>query len=257
MRLTSLLTAGALVSAMNATVVKAEETNTVSPMQKKQFEQIVHDYLVANPEVLVEASQALQQKQQEDMQKTSKSAIAEHSKELLAGDLAVAGNAKGNVTLVEFFDYQCVHCKRMEGVVDNLIKNNKNLRVVYKEFPIFGKDSELASKVAMAAAMQDKYLTLQAALFKAKGRLNEKKIMAIAKDSGLNMDKLKTDMASKKISDILKTNRELAEAIHLMGTPAFIVIATSDGKYKSGSETAFIPGAASEDALQDFINKAK
>jgi protein-disulfide isomerase len=255
-KLTSLLTVGALVASMNATMVKAD-TKSISPEQRKQFEQVIHDYLVQNPDVLVEASQALQKKQQDVMQKDSKTAISKNSTQLLEGTLSIAGNAKGDVTLVEFFDYQCIHCKKMETVVDSLIKKNKNLRVIYKEFPIFGKDSEVASKVAMAAAKQDKYLTLQNAMFKVKGRLNENKIMLAAKEAGLDMTKLKTDMASKEVSDLLKDNRELAEKIHLMGTPAFVVLSTPNGKFKSDSETSFIPGAASEAALQALINKAK
>ncbi|OGV28438.1 MAG: hypothetical protein A3E88_03715 [Legionellales bacterium RIFCSPHIGHO2_12_FULL_35_11] len=256
MRLASLLTAGALVASMNATVVKAD-TASVTPLQKKQFETIIHDYLVSNPEVLVEASQVLQKKQEDAMQRDSKFAIAKNANELLMGDLSVAGNAKGNVTLVEFFDYQCIHCKKMEIVVDSLVNKNKDLRVVYKEFPIFGKESEIASKAAMAAAMQGKYANLQAALLQVKGRLDENKIMEIAKQTGLDMNKLKSDMASSKVSEVLKSNRDLAEKIHLMGTPAFIVMATPDGNYKTGSESAFIPGAASESSLQDLINKAK
>ena len=257
MKLTSFLTAGALLFSMSSVAVKAEVVNPINPEQKKQFEKLIHDYLVENPEVLIEASQVLQKRQQEAMQKDSKSAIAKYSSELITGDLAVAGNKSGSVTLVEFFDYQCIHCKKMEVVVDGLIKKNKDLRVVYKEFPIFGKDSELASKVAMAAAMQGKYLDLQNALFKSKGRLNEKKIMDIAKETGLNMDKLKTDINSDKIAQTLKANRQLAENIHLMGTPAFVVLATPNGKVKANSDPAFIPGAASEQSLQELINKAK
>lgn len=257
MKLTSFLTAGALVFGMSSIAVKAEELKDVTPLQKKQFEKIIHDYLVENPDVLIEASQVLQKRQQEAMQKDSKTAIAQHAEELVKGDLSVAGNKAGNVTLVEFFDYQCIHCKKMETVVDTLMAKNKDLRVVYKEFPIFGKESELASKVAMAAAMQGKYLNVQNALFKSEGRLNDKKIMEIAKKSGVDMKKLEADLNSKKIADALKENRELAEKIRIMGTPAFVVLSTPQGKFKQGADAAFIPGAASEAALQDLINKAK
>lgn len=255
MKLTSLLTAGALVVAMGTQVAKADDT-TMTIEQKKAMEQVIHDYLVKNPEVLVEASQALQQKQQQVMQKEAKSAIAEHASELARGTLAVAGNPKGDVTLVEFFDYQCIHCKKMKPVVTELLQKNPKLRVIYKEFPIFGKESEMASKVAIAAAMQGKYLPLQEALFNADGHIDEQKIMEIAQHAGLNMTKLKTDMNSKTVTDMLSANRKLAESIHLMGTPAFIVLSTPNGEFKPGSETAFIPGAASAEALQALISKA-
>ena len=254
------LFAGALLFSVNSLAkMPADVPSTITPEQKKQFEMIIHDYLVENPDVLVEASQVLQKRQQEAMQKDSKNAIAKNSADLVTGDLAVAGNKDGSVTLVEFFDYQCIHCKKMEVVVDSLIKKNKDLRVVYKEFPIFGKDSELASKVAMAAAMQGKYIQLQNALFKVKVRLNEKKIMEVAETvSGLDMERLKTDIKSAKVADTLKDNRKLAEKIHLMGTPAFVVISTPNGKLgANGGNAAFIPGAASENSLQELIDKAK
>ena len=107
----NIITATALASTLVTPAVMA--ANEFSPEQKKQIELIVHDYLVNSPEVLLEASQALQQKQQQTMQKEAKSAILEHANELLTEKLTVAGNPKGTVTLVEFFDYQCIHCKKM------------------------------------------------------------------------------------------------------------------------------------------------
>ncbi|MDP3561587.1 MAG: DsbA family protein [Legionellaceae bacterium] len=257
MKLTHVFTASVLVAAMGVSVVNAETSNsTMTPEHKKEIEQVIHDYLVTNPDVLIEASQALQQKQQQAMQKEAKSAIAQHAVELSDGTLTVAGNPKGDVTLVEFFDYQCIHCKKMKPVISELINKNPNLRVVYKEFPIFGKESELASKMVIAAAIQSKYLLVQGELLKADGHLDEKKVMAIAEHAGLNMAKLKADMNGKSVADMLSANRKLAEKIHLMGTPAFIVLSTPNGQFKPGSETAFIPGAASAEALQKLINKA-
>ena len=254
MKFTSILTAGALVTAMVSPMVMAD--STTSPEQKKEIEQIVHDYLVSNPEVLLEASQALQQKQQQNMQKEAKSAILGNADLLLGETLAVAGNPKGDVTLVEFFDYQCIHCKKMKPVVSELIKKDANLRVVFKEFPIFGKSSEIASRVALAAAMQGKYMQLQEVLLKMDKHLDKETVIQAAQSAGLNMAKLKIDMDSKAVTDVLDANRQLAEKMHLMGTPAFIVLATPGGKFKVDSEPAFIPGAATEEALQALINKA-
>lgn len=249
----------ALVAALSSSTVFADtKTATVSAVNKKQIEQIIREYLIQNPEVLVEASQALQMKQQQEMQAHAKTAINSNVKELITGSLTVAGNAKGNVTLVEFFDYYCGHCIKMKSVVNELIAKNPNLRVVYKEFPIFGKESEMASKMAIAAAMQgpSQYLKVQEALFKAGSHLNEEKLMEIAKNAGLDMTKLKADMNSKVVNDMLLANRNLAEKMHLMGTPAFVVLATPNGDFKANSDIAFIPGAASEQALQDIVSKA-
>lgn len=227
----------------------------LSPEEKKQVEQVVHDYLIHNPEVLIEASQALQQKQQQTMQEEAKISILQHANELFNEKLAVAGNPKGDVTLVEFFDYQCIHCKKMKPVIGELIKKDKKLRVIYKEFPIFGKSSELASKAALAAAMQNKYVAMHEALLALDKKLDEKLILDTAKSIGLNMTKLKKDMDSTQVKDALAANRQLAEQLHLMGTPAFIIAPTPTGKLKKDSDPAFIPGAASEEALQDLIQK--
>lgn len=260
MKLTSLLTAGALVTAMASSVVmaKSSQTNvTMSETQKQQFEKVIHDYLINHPEVLLEASQALQIKQQKTMQAQAQAAIQKNADQLFSDKLSVAGNPKGKVTLVEFFDYQCIHCKKMAPVVDGLIKQNPNLRVVYKEFPIFGQSSDLASKVALAAALQGKYIAFHDALIKQEGRLNDQMIMDTAKAVGLNMDKLKADIASKEVTEAVDANRQLAEQLHLMGTPAFIIAATPTGKLKNGSAPAFIPGAASPESLQELIKKAE
>ena len=256
MKFTSLLAAGALITAMNSPVVMAADTDTMTDAQKKAIEKVVHDYLVNNPEVLIEASQALQQKQQQTMQQQAQAAIKDNASQLFNDSMAVAGNPKGNVTLVEFFDYQCIHCKKMASVLSDLIKKDNNLRIVYKEFPIFGKSSELASRAALAASMQGKYQAMHDALLKQEKRLNEQLILSTAKSLGLNMAKLKTDMNSKAVTDALNANRELAEKLRLMGTPAFIVAATPAGKLKEGSTPSFIPGAASEEALQELIKKA-
>lgn len=258
MKAISLLTAGALALSGVSIAVAATAPAQMPSLdaQKQQIEQIVHDYLVSQPEVLVEASQALQKKQQDNMQKEAKSAIFDHATDLLEGTLAVAGNPKGNVTLIEFFDYQCGHCKKMEPVIEALISKNKDLRVVYKEFPIFGKRSEVAAQAAIAAAMQGKYMAMQSALLKQEKSLDDALVMETAKSVGLNMDQLKKDMASKQVEEILVKNRKLAEQMHLMGTPAFVVASTPMGILKAGQEPAFIPGGTTEAALQELIKKA-
>lgn len=259
MKLKHLLTVGALATSLVSQAMMAAEApapSTMSDDQKKEIEKVVHDYLLSNPEVLLEASQALQQKQQQNMQQQAQSAIQENADELFQGKLTTVGNAKGNVTVVEFFDYQCIHCKKMSSVMDSLVKKDSGLRVIYKEFPIFGKSSETASKAALAAGMQNKYKQMHDALLSTEKRLDDKVIMDVAKSVGLDLNKLKTDMESKEVTAILDANRQLAEKLHLMGTPAFIVASTPDSKFKQGSEPSFIPGAATEESLQELIKKA-
>jgi len=234
----------------------AAPASSMSDAQKKEFEKVIHDYLVANPEVLVEASQALQQKQQQNMQQQAQSSIQENAAQLFQGKLTTVGNPKGTITIVEFFDYQCIHCKKMSPTLDSLVKKDSDLRIIYKEFPIFGKSSEMASRVALAAGMQGKYQAMHEALFKIEKRMDNQNVMDAAKSVGLDMDKLKKDMDSKEVTEILDANRQLAEKLHLMGTPAFIVASTPNGQLKAGTEPSFIPGAASEESLQELIKKA-
>ncbi|MDF1645843.1 MAG: DsbA family protein [Legionellaceae bacterium] len=224
--------------------------------QKKQVEQVVHDYLVSHPEVLLEASQALQKKQQDEMQHVAKSAIMKNAEQLFKPDGAFTGNPKGNVTIVEFFDYQCVHCKRMKPIIGELSTKNPKLRVIYKELPIFGKRSETASRAALAAAKQGKYEAMQAALLKIDKRLDDALVMSAAEKVGLDMAKLKQDMQSQAITDELAMNQALAEKLNLMGTPAFILASTPNGEFNASHEPTFIPGAATLESLQDLVTQA-
>lgn len=256
-KFSGLLTASALATSLvSHAVIAADAPSTTSELQKKEIEKVVHDYLVSNPEVLIEASQALQQKQQQNMQQQAQSAIQENGDQLFQGNLTTLGNPKGNVTVVEFFDYQCIHCKKMASVMDDLVKKDSNLRIVYKEFPIFGKSSDLASRAALAAGMQGKYKEMHKALLATDKRLDEQKIMDTAKSLGLNLTKLKADMDSKEVTAILDSNRQLGEKLHLMGTPAFVIGSTPQGQFKKGSQPSFIPGAATEQTMQELIKKA-
>lgn len=224
--------------------------------QKKDIEKIVHDYLVANPEVLIEASQVLQQKQQKSLQEQAQSVIFKEAPALLNDKLTQTGNPNGKVTLVEFFDYQCVHCKKMSPVLNELTAKNKDLRIVYKEFPIFGKSSDFASKAALAAAMQGKYQAMHDALLAQQKRLNDDLVLKVAESLHLDMTKFKADMDGATVKDALEANRTLAEKMHLMGTPAFIVMTNQGNQIKSGTQPAFVPGAASQETLQDLIKTA-
>ncbi len=230
--------------------------SSFSSQQKTDIQGIVHDYLVSHPEVLLEASKALQKQQMAKMRKQAEGAIKMNADALFASDSPGAGNKKGDVTLVEFFDYQCIHCKHMAPVIKDLVKKNKQLRVVYKDFPIFGKGSDFAARAALAAAMQGKYMALHDALIDKKQRLSPSIILQAADSVGINTTKLKADMKSDKVKNMVKANMELAEKLRLMATPVFILASTPGGKYQSG-KTFLLPGAASLEALQGVIKELK
>ena len=151
--------------------------------QKKQIQEIVHQYLVQKPEVIVEALQVIQRKQFDEAQltvkETQKNAIKFAEALFNQSNDPIAGNPNGKITVVEFFDYQCPHCTTMAPVMADVIKANPDVRVVYKEFPIRGPMSEMASRAALAANKQGKYMVLSHALLTSTQPLSEEVIFSL------------------------------------------------------------------------------
>jgi protein-disulfide isomerase len=237
----------------------AEET--LSTGQVKQVKEVVHDYLVTNPQVLVEASQALQKQEAAKAGVNAKVAIAQNAAAIFANaGSPVVGNPKGEVTLVEFFDYQCPHCKDMKGTLEKLITENPSLRVVYKELPIFGQSSKDASAIALAAAKQgaDKYLVLHNALLVAENPLTKEKILQIAKSVGLDAAKLSQDMNDPAIQKQIDDNFILAQALNLIGTPTFVISKwQADAKNNDVKNAIFMPGVPTVEQLKEAIASAQ
>lgn len=229
-------------------------------LDQKQVEQIVHDYLLNNPQLLVEMSQRLQQNrvdQFKQMEEKARKVIPSVAHELFQDPQSPIGiNPKGNVTLVEFFDYQCQHCKDVAPMLQTIQKQDKQLRVVYKELPIFGGNSVYAAKAALAAQKQGKYLAFHDALMKAQEPLNHTNILTLAAKVGLNTNQLKTDIKSKAIDQALKNNMQLAQKLGIVGTPSFILAeSTKPGANKE--KTFFIPGATDKDTLHNLILRVR
>jgi protein-disulfide isomerase len=251
-----------LIFLMAFSMVGLANAAPFSKDQTAQIETIVHDYLIAHPDILIQMSQELQQQQYQQMQQKAMSVIKDNSAQIFgASGTQVAGNPNGTVTLVEFFDYQCVHCANVhkDHVIEDLIKANPNLRVVYKEFPIFGEGSMYASKAALAATLQGKYLQMHDAIFatgKIEGNLKPADVDAAAKKAGVNVAKMKKDMNSPQIKADLDADYKLAQALGLPGTPGFIIAPTPKTGNSAG-KVAYIPGLASMDNLQQAINAAK
>ena len=231
----------------------ADQQGNLTPAQVTQVEKIIHSYIVKNPQILVEASEALQQQQVAKIEKQAKSAISKNAKEIFNGvGSPVLGNAEGKVSLVEFFDYQCGHCKRMATVVENLMQQDKNLRIVFKELPIFGGNSRFAAEAALASLKQgnDKYLAFHNALMKAANPLTPAIVEETAKKVGLDWAEIQKDMKTPSVQDQLKANFQLATELGIQGTPSFVI------GNRSGSNSTFVPGAAPIATLQTLIKKA-
>lgn len=224
----------------------AQEKRSFTPQQQQEIERIVRDYLKTHPEVIIEAAKALEAKEQEAQQQRAKAAIdASREKLINDPDSPVMGNPKGDVTVVEFFDYQCPYCKKMTAPLNEAMAKDGKLRVVFKEWPVLGPESVIAAKASLASQKQGKYKEFHNALMDSKGRLSESSVMSIAEKTGLDIKKLKKDMDAPDVQEELKQNQALAAALQLEGTPAFVI----------GSQLA--PGAINPDTLQAMIDAAR
>jgi protein-disulfide isomerase len=192
--------------------------------QRQEMESIIKDYLLAHPELLREMSDLLQNKEKLAEEELRKGGLARYADQVFRdkGDF-VAGNPKGNVTMVEFFDYNCGWCKKGLPEVLSLLESDKELRFVLKEFPIFGEDSEYAAKAAIAAGAQGKYWELHVAMLSHEGKIVKSTVDELAAAQGLDMERLRKDMDSPATAELLNRNRELASALAINGTPAFVI----------------------------------
>ena len=231
---------------------------SVSPAERQKIESVVHEYLLRQPEVLMEAIQVLQQKQaqqaQLSMKQTQEKAGSFATPLFHQANDPVMGNPNGQVTVVEFFDYQCPHCVDMAPVMSALAQANPNVRVIYKEFPIRGPISEFAARAALAANKQGKYTEFSHALLKGSATLTKESIMQIAQAAGLNVDQLKKDMDDNANKNQLNANIKLAKDLKLFGTPAIFVGKTNaNGK----DMIKFIPGQVDQAQLQTIVDATK
>jgi len=213
----------ALLSGTHAAVASRHE---FTPQQSDAIRQIVRDYLIKNPEVILEAIEALKAKDQASTEARSRQTIAARRAEIFEDpESPIAGNAQGDVSIVEFFDYRCPYCKKVHSTIQALLRDDKMIRFIYKDWPILGPPSVYASRAALAARSQQKYVEFHAALMETRGSLDEAAVMSAAKSVGLDVDRLKRDMEAQaaKLKGIFARNDELARELGISGTPAFVV----------------------------------
>lgn len=184
----------------------------------------VKAYLMANPQVLFEAARKYEEQETEQAQAKLQTAIAENKDRLAAlpGQF-IAGNPKAEITIVEFFDYHCAYCKTAMPTLFELTEKNDDIKIRFMEFPILRPESELASRAAIAANKQGKYVALHQAMMSAPGVLSEQRIFSIAQDVGLDLAQLKADMEAAETTKILEAHSGFAEQVGFDGTPGLIV----------------------------------
>ncbi len=200
--------------------------------QEEEIEQIVRDYILEHPEIILEAIEILQQREQQAAATARESAIATAEEELYFDEASpIAGNPNGDVTIVEFFDYNCPYCKRVTPEIFSLLAQDGRIRYIAKEWPIFGDDSEFAARAALASERQGKYASFHQALMGIRGPANPQTVRRAADEIGLDWERLEADMQDQAISDALARNDALARRIGITGTPAMVI------------GESFVPGA--------------
>ncbi len=190
---------------------------------KDAFERRVRDYLLEHPEVILEAMERYQERRRTAEQGEAQAILKARADEVFRDPQSpVGGNPDGDVTLVEFFDYNCPYCRRVGPIMITAEAADAKLRVVYKEFPILGPNSVFAARAALAAHRQGKYVAFHNALMAVEGVADRDKVLQVATQLGLDLDRLKRDMDDPVIQRMISKNLALAQALRINGTPSFV-----------------------------------
>ncbi|WP_243368942.1 DsbA family protein [Microvirga solisilvae] len=241
--------AAALFGALALAPAVQAQNATFTDQQKQAIGDVVREYLIKNPEVLAEAISELEKRQAEAQQTAQAGAVKETKQTLLnAPHSYVTGNPSGDVTLVEFFDYNCGYCKKALADVQTLMKADPKLRVVLKDFPVLGPDSVEASRVALAVKNQlqgQKLFDYHVKVLETRGRVGGERAMAVAKEMGVDIAKLQKDMESPEQRAALQENMALGDKLNLTGTPAFII------------GEVVIPGAVGVEPLKQVVDNVR
>jgi protein-disulfide isomerase len=245
--LPALLAALAAAATLFALPASAE---SFSADQRQEIEGIIKDYLIKHPEVLQDAMAALDKKQQEAEAEKARTTIKNNNATLFnSPHQVVLGNPQGDLTVVEFFDYNCGYCKRALPDMLTLLKTNANIKFVLKEFPVLGEGSVEAAHVAVAARMQDptgkKYIEFHQKLLGGRGPADKAHALAVAKEVGFDMARIEKDMTSDEVKTTIDEDMKLADALGVNGTPSYVV----------GNE--LVVGAVGLDALKEKIAAVK
>ena len=213
-----------LVVLLSGCSTTGKETKSVSASTQEPTDVAIERYIRAHPDVIEQSLQGLLAKRDAELKDHQKAALVTKQKELLHDPMSpVSGNQKGEITLVEFYDYRCGFCKRAASAVTELQKVDPRVRVVYKDFPILGEPSELAAKAALASQAQGKHQAFHEALLASHADMSKEAILKIAVGVGLNAKRLEADMANPRWQAVIDKNRALARELGISGTPGFIV----------------------------------
>lgn len=240
----AVIAAGVVIAYMDSVTFR-RSGGELSPVERKAIEEVIRDYLLKNPGIIADAMVALRVQQDTEKRARVNDALKKYSADLLQdADSPEAGNPRGDIVVVEFFDYNCGYCKKAAGALAALAARDPNVRIVYKEFAILGPQSVMAAKAALAAQRQGKYGEFHQGLMAAR-QLDDPTIKALAVNLGLNYAVLAKDMKDSKLGEQIDRVHQLAGKIGIAGTPAFIV------------GERLVPGAVDAEALVFIVNEER
>ncbi|WP_424971849.1 DsbA family protein [Dinoroseobacter sp. S76] len=211
-----------------------------------RIKELALEAILENPQIVMDAVAILREREAE-AQAAAAAETLSTQRDLLERDenAPVLGNPDGDVTVIEFFDYNCPYCRRAKPTVEGLIAADSGVRVVFREFPILGDNSVLASRAALAAREQGKYEEFHWALMALSGRIGEAQIMNAAEEVGLDTDQLRADMESDAVTAHIETSMALAQSLGITGTPSFVV-----------GET-ILPGLVDQARLEELVDQQR
>jgi len=225
---------------------RGQADEALTQAQTDQVNKLIHDYFMNNPKALIDAIEHAEASMKEDEQTQTKVALQSHREELEQDPTSpVLGNPKGDVTIVEFFDYRCPYCKLTAPTLQTLIGQDAKVRLVMKEFPILGKESVFASRIALAVKKHGKYAEFHQAMFALKTKVDDAQTLEVVKAIGLDPAQIRKEADGADIDAILKQNYDLAKQLNVSGTPAFVI------------GDALLPGAVELKDFQDAVATAR
>lgn len=242
----AVLAAMAWLAALLLAPAPAQAQQGFTPQQRAAIVEILREALKTDPTILEDAIVALQARDQAREREAARAALAAN-RDALVNDPALPfkGAARPTATIVEFFDYRCPFCKRMNPIISDLVRSDRGLRVVLVDIPILGPASVTAARAALAAQRQGRYAEMHDALMRLRGEPTEAAIMQVASELGLDAERLRRDMADPAIGQRIDANLRLAQALGIQGTPAYVI----------GND--ILPGAVDGQQLREAIARAR
>ncbi|WP_306006481.1 DsbA family protein [Aquicoccus porphyridii] len=215
-------------------------------LSEDRVRELVLETIRENPEIVMEAVAILEARQAE-AQAATQAEVLSRERDTLERDpnAPVLGNPEGDVTVVEFFDYNCPYCRRVKPEIEALLEADPNVRLVYREWPILGEGSVFAAGAALAAREQGLYEEFHWAMMGMTGRAEESSVLRIAEDIGLDVAQLRRDMEAQEIDAHIETSMRLAQALGITGTPSFVI------------GDALVPGVVDVDKLHSLVSDAR